>query len=206
MSRDRWASRWPEGSASDSKLAELDSLIEKGERYLKKPSPVVTVRGDLEDSLRKPSLYLLDAFGPNYHKLRGAVDGLRFPLSARTQPGQLLPLTKQRSAYRVLRKLVRVLKQARRLYVGPSSLRARRQHRENALKELIRAVKRERPELSQRELCGKVDDICARDNLPLPMPRTWKKEGAKNLLTAFENLKLRPRVQSYLSKIVPASP
>jgi hypothetical protein len=69
------------------------------------------------------------------------------------------------------------------------------------LKRVIRIVKENHPQYTQRQKAGKVDDTFANLNRPVPLLRSWKKHGSSTLVEAFDNSKTQNSVKKYISTV-----
>lgn len=227
----RLASRFSEHSLpargeSSSPLAKLDLLIEEVGRCSNRGCLLLV--GELE-SLRQRIFYLLYELGPNCMKLRDSVERMRFPEpAASAKPRSPMPQTaaewesrvrlaeplepklgkrllpkREALFYSSIKKLQKVLRQARKIYMGvePKIVAPRQQH-QITLDRLVRDVMGDNPNHQQREICGEVDDRCATKNIPVPLLPSWKRKapGVENLVAAFDHPKLHDNVKTYLSK------
>lgn len=82
----------------------------------------------------------------------------------------------------------------------------RRPGANEGLKTLIVAVAKQNPTYSQRQICGKVDDICSRVGNETPLPPNWRKAGATTLVAAFDSSTLHGRVKKFISVLRKAKP
>ncbi len=71
----------------------------------------------------------------------------------------------------------------------------------SGLKFIIRMAAERNPAFTQREICGRVDDLYATRQQEPPMPSTWKKAGSATLVEAYDNPKTQKSVKTYFSKV-----